>query len=57
MSAKSKTDYLEDATAEELTEELKERRRRALGGCSDEELEAELRKRPGVDRPPRIVEK
>lgn len=48
---------LKDATTEEIMEELKKRRCQLLGNCSDAELEAELRKRPGVDRPPQIVEK
>ena len=48
-------------------EELARRRKEALGACSDEEIETELRKRPGghdladrlppIDYPPRRVEK
>mgnify|MGYP001603138974 CR=1 FL=1 len=66
-NGRTRLDYLADATAGELMEELARRRKEALGACSDEEIETELRKRPGghdladrlppTDYPPRRVEK
>ena len=57
---KTRHDYLLTATEEELINELVQRRQKALTDCSDEEIEAELATRPGVDRGvplPKIVEK
>ena len=56
-SNKTRLDYLADATAQQLVEELVRRRLDALKDCSDTEIEAELAARTGVDRLPKLVEK
>lgn len=59
MADRTRLEHLQDATDVELLDELRRRRQAALRDCSDEELEAELGKRPGWQRDelPRIVEK
>ena len=58
MAEKTRLDHLQESQTEELIDELVRRRRAALGDCSVEELERELKIR-GVERdcPPRLVEK
>ena len=57
MGDRTRLDYLADATAQQLVEELVRRRLDALKDCSDLEIEAELATRSGADRPPKYVEK
>jgi hypothetical protein len=54
MADKGRLDHLKEATTEELMKELEKRRQGALQFCSEEEIAAELSKRPKYDGPKHV---